>query len=105
MPLFITEYARLAMDERGNVIAAGQEPCQTVQAIAIGASSTPSSAFGSVTRFVRVHTDANCAIEFRSANPGVDPVAVAGTSMRLPAGATEFFGVRPGQKVAVVQSS
>lgn len=102
--LDITEYRALATDELGNVIPAGQEPAQTVQQISIGGASAASAAFGDATRFVRIHTDANCRIEFRSVNPGTNPVAAA-TSQRMPAGATEFFGVRPGHKVAAITSA
>jgi len=104
MPLDITEYNSLARDSFGNVIPAGQEPALAVQSLAIAAGSTPSASFSSDTRFVRLHTDAACRVEFRANGPNTDPVATA-SSQRLPAGATEFFGVRPGYRVAVIQST
>lgn len=105
MPLYITEYGHLAADEKGNVIPAGLEPCVTIQQLAVGATSVASAPFSAGTRFVRLHTDVNCAVEFRANTPGADPTAVAAASQRLPAGATEFFGVRPGYKVAVITST
>ena len=103
MPLDITEYANLALDARGNVIPAGQEPSTTNQQLAIGGTSTPSLDFGGTTRFVRLHTDAACRVEFAK-NPGTNPTASA-ASMRLPAGATEFFGVMPGYRLAVITTT
>jgi len=69
------------------------------QNIAIGGSSTPSSAFGTSTSFIRVHTDAICALAF-----GAAPVAVA-TAFRMAADQTEYFSVVAGQKVAVITAT
>lgn len=102
--LDITEYDRLARDALGNVILVGQEPCQTNQQLTIGAGSVASSAFGNNTKFVRLHTDATCRISFSTANPGTNPVA-ATTTQRMAANSTEYFGVLPGWKVAVITST
>lgn len=104
MPLDITEYDSLAIDSRGNPIPVGQEPALAVQQLAVGAGSVASASFNDRTTFVRLHTDVACRVEFRATGPNVDPTAAA-TSMRLPAGATEFFGVRPRYRVAVIQST
>lgn len=71
------------------------------QTVAIGGSSTPSSAFNAATRFVRLHTDAICSIAF-----GTSPTATA-TKMRMAADQTEYFSVPAGQsyKVAVITNS
>lgn len=100
MPVDITEYADLARSSSGHVVVAGQEPAQATQQVAIGGTSDRSNAFGTATHFVRVHADANCRIEF-----GGDAVEAAATSRRLPAGASEYFGVRPGMYLAVISSS
>ena len=73
----------------------------TKQQLAIGGSSTPSAAFSARTSLLRVHTDANCRLEW-----GTAPVADA-TSDRMSAGSTEYFWVLPGSsfKVAVISSS
>lgn len=100
MPLVVTEYSELAADAKGQRIVAGQEPSVAVQEVAIGAGSVASAnAFGDATRFVRVHTDANCRIAFAAA-----PVAVA-AGTRMAAGSTEYFGVKPGHKVAAIASA
>jgi hypothetical protein len=99
MPVDITEYAELARDAMNLTIPAGQEPATAEQQVAIGGGSVQSAAFASTTRFVRLHADAACRIAF-----GVNPTA-AGTSRRLAAGQTEYFGVIGGQKVAVITST
>lgn len=93
----INEYAFQARDGRNNVIPAGVEP-SPVQQVVIGAGSLQSGTFGDTTRMVRVHADAVCRVAF-----GANPTAAA-TSMRLAAGSTEYFGVLPGHKLAVITS-
>ncbi len=104
MPLDITEYDSLALDARGNVILVGQEPAIAVQQLVPGGASVASASFSGNTRFVRLHTDVTCRVEFRANGPDTNPTAAA-TSQRLPAGATEFFGVRPGYRVACITST
>lgn len=96
--LFISEYDNVARDNVG-MVQAGQEPSITTQTVAIGAGSTQSNAFNANTKFVRIHTDAICSVAF-----GANPTASA-TTARLAAGQTEFFGVRPGHKVAVITNT
>jgi hypothetical protein len=97
--LYITEYDNLARDTRNFVIPAGQEPALVEQTIDIGESSVASLEFGSATQFVRIHTDAICSIDF-----GVSPTATTG-SKRMAADTTEYFGVLPGYKVAVISNT
>lgn len=94
--LYIAEYAD--RNAQGEII---QEPVVTEQTVAIGGSSTASSAFNSATRIVRLHTDAICSIVF-----GTAPTATA-AKKRMAAGTTEYFGVPAGQayKVAVITNS
>lgn len=99
MPIDVTEYEQLAMDSLGRVILVGQEPARTNQQVSVGGASVQSSAFNDATRFVRLHTDVTCRFAI-----GPNPTAAA-TSPRLPAGVTEYLGVRPGHKIAVIQSS
>ena len=98
MPIDITEYQEVGISLLGRQIAAGQEPAIRTQQVAIGSGSAQSAVFTDVTRFVRVHADANCRIAF-----GPDPTALS-SSQRIPAGGTEYFGVRPGHKLAVIES-
>jgi hypothetical protein len=94
----ITEYQRLAVDQQGEFIQTGIEP-GIRQQVAIGAGSVQSSAFDQSTLLVRVHADAPARIEF-----GANPTA-SGASARIAAGASEYFGVRPGHKIAVITTT
>lgn len=97
--LFITEYDKLAWDGIGNVVPAGREPALAEQNVAIGAGSVQSAAFSAKTTLIRVHTDAVCSIAI-----GANPTAVA-TAKRMAANATEFFGVEPGHRIAVITNT
>ena len=98
--LYISEYAKAAIDNRGLSVPAGQEPAITTQVVAIGAGSVASTAFTSATKFVRLHTDTACNFAF-----GISPTAVADVSPRMAANQTEFFGVPHGYAVAVIAAS
>jgi hypothetical protein len=96
--LYVSEYDHVvSLLEGANPVA--QEPALAEQHIAIGASSVQGSAFSSVTRFVRVHTDAICSIAI-----GTSPTAVA-TAKRMAANSTEYFGVRGGDTIAVITNT
>ena len=99
--LYISEYSDIAHQPYGaEAISAMQEPAITDQApITIAASSAQSAAFNGATRVVRLHTDAICSVLF-----GADPTATA-NHKRLAANSTEYFGVEPGIKVAVITNS
>lgn len=95
---YIAEYDRLGVDYRG-LVQAGQEPAIATQTVAIGGTSTQSAAFNARTKFIRVHCDAICSVSF-----GTSPTATTSTP-RLAANQTEFFGVVPGHKVAVITNT
>lgn len=97
--LFISEYKYQAKEIAGAIpIAAPQTPALVVQTpVVIGAGSLQSAAFGAETRFIRVHTDAICSVTVG----GTNPVATA-NSDRMGANTTEYFGVAPGDKIAVI---
>lgn len=97
--LDVTEYTRLARDNDGRTVLTPAEPANTTQQVAVDVSHAESAAFGDATRFVRVHSDTACRIVF-----GKAPVAAA-TSMRMSAGATEYFGVLPGHKISVIATT
>ena len=100
MTVDVTEYQSLGMDSLGARVAVGVEPARAVQQIAESGVSTACSAdFLDTTRFVRIHTTAAIRIAF-----GKTPTAAA-TSQRMAANATEFFGVGPGQRVAVITTA
>ena len=103
--LYISEFAEMQIGPAGRVGAMAMQPTLAEQAISNVGGNTQSTAFNAKTRFVRLHADTICAIEF-----GTNPTAVAagatGTA-RLAAGQTEYFGVPLGQsyKVAVIAST
>lgn len=98
--LYITEYAGQTRDLNGQVVPVGDEPSLAEQTpVAISGSAAVSAAFGTKTRFVRIHTDAICSVAF-----GAAPTATV-NSKRLAADQTEYFGVQPGQKVAVTPNT
>ena len=97
--VYISEYQSLAIDLTGRHCAAGEEPAIASQKIAIGGSSAQSAAFDDTTKIARIHADEVCSIVF-----GADPTATS-AGARLAAGQTEYFGVKPGHKVAVITNS
>jgi hypothetical protein len=97
--LYISEYADLPRDNHGNFVPAAQEPPLAEQTLTIAAASAMSLAFTSTTKYVRLHTDAACSVLF-----GESPTAVA-TKKRLAPNSTEYFGVTPEHRVAVITNS
>lgn len=94
--LYVSEFGGLAV-ERAQVMS---HPPLASQTIAIaGASAQATNAFKPDTRLIRVHTDAICSVAI-----GPNPTAVT-TAMRMVAGATEYFGVMPGDKIAVISNT
>ena len=91
--LYISEFQRMGDDDR-SVAQIAECPPLAQQAITISAVSAQSAAFNTLTRFIRVHTDTACWLEW-----GASPTATT-SKMPFPADATEYFGVIPGQKVA-----
>ena len=96
---YITEYLRQSRDGIERVLPAGQEPALAVQKVAIGAGSIQSAAFNAKTTFVAINVDVACSFKF-----GTNPTATS-ADMRLPADATMYFGVYPGDKVAVITNT
>lgn len=97
--LYITEFSDEANASDGRPMQAVQTPSIGTQTVAIGGASAQSAAFKSNTRIVRINTDMACHVVF-----GANPVAT--TSMaRMSADQTEYFGVVPGQKIAVIQGA
>lgn len=94
--LYITEFSRSGNSNSGQALPIGHLPPVADQRVVFTTSSVQSSAFNADTKFVRVHTDATCHLVF-----GDDPTALL-DSMRMLVGTTEYFSVKPGQKVAVI---
>lgn len=95
----ITQYALVAADNSGKPIPVGAEPALANAQINVTGASAQSSAFADTCRLVRVHTDVAIRIAF-----GANPTASA-SSPRMAAGQTEYFGVRPGEKVAAITTT
>mgnify|MGYP000853238126 CR=1 len=101
--VYITEFAQMGAapdtQDVGGVPQVALLPAITTQKVAIGGSSASSSGFNYLTRFVRVHTDAICHVVC-----GASPTATT-SNARMAADQTEYFAVRPGQKIAVITGS
>jgi hypothetical protein len=84
---------------RGGVLI-GRAPGVLQQVpVAIGGASTLSQPFNAATAYVRLHSDVVCNIAI-----GKNPVAVSPGSGRMATNQTEYFGVNPGDQVAVIAS-
>ncbi len=99
--LYVTEYSNPGRESSGTAMFMAQEPPIANQVVAIGGTTTSSSAFNVRTSYVRIHTDAICSIEI-----GASPAATT-TTRRMGAGATEYFAVPVGlsYKVAVITNT
>ena len=99
--LYVTEYRDLPGAYATWAPQVVREPPELDQTpVAIGATTTPSAAFGQQTRIVRLHTDAICSIAIGPAGT----VATA-NSQRLAANQTEYKMVQPGHVVAVITNT
>ncbi len=88
---------RLLYDETGRPIPVFKLGAS--QDVPIGGASNPSVAFGSKTTAIRLNADVDCRYAIGS-NPTATP-----TSTRLPAGAIDYVGCAPGDKIAVLQET
>jgi hypothetical protein len=93
----IREYANLAA-VFGNLVQAGAEPGIADQNVTTSAASAQSAAFNANTRIIAISTPVTAvACLF-----GDSPTALITTSLRIAANSIVFFGVKPGQKVALI---
>ena len=100
--LYIAEYEQIVDTTVGKAIAP-QCPPHAEQKLTISGVSAPSAALHARTKFVRLHSDAVCSVAF-SNDPAATPTASAANA-RLAANQTEYFGVFPGTKLAVIQNT
>ena len=96
--LYVTEYPHAASDQ-GKALPVGFGAPIANQTVAIGGGSLPSAAFSANTNLIRLNCDATCSILI-----GTSPIASTSTA-RMAANQTEYFGVLPGQKVAVISNT
>ena len=99
--LWITEYANLALDSRGNVIVGGEEPALTTQVVSFGAS-TASSAFQKATRYLTLYSDAACHIEFGTAPTATTSSKPLQANYPVPVGVKNSAGTL---KLAVISAA
>lgn len=97
--LYIAEYSDIVQTVRGGT-AIPVDPPLAEQTVAIGASSAQSAAFNALTKFVRIHSDAICSVTVNLAAP-----TATATNGRFAANQTEFRGVSPGNKLAVITNT
>ncbi len=97
--LYISEFAQVADQSYVSGPAPTVGLPEAASQVVTFATSTASAAFGATTRLVRIQADADCHIKV-----GSDPAATT-SDMPLVAGAPEYFGVTPGQKIAAIQAA
>jgi hypothetical protein len=93
--LYVTEYSGVLQGD----VQIAMSPAIVQNNVAIGGSSAQSNPFNGNTSVIRVHTDAICSIAISN-----NPTATA-ASKRMAADQTEYWGVRPGDKIAVITNT
>lgn len=106
--LYITEFIEPGA-AHGRSPSMGQQGAVATQTVAIGGSSTASAAFNANTNMVRLHNDNGgpCSIIFSTPaqlKAGTTPTATT-SHPRMAANQTEYYGVIPGQIVAVISNT
>lgn len=91
--MHITEFDTTGKDGKGATNQVGATPALTHQR-KVFTSSTQSDTFSPQTNLIRIITDADAYVLFGS-NPTADA-----THMLIKASVPEYFGVRPGDKLA-----
>lgn len=108
MSLYISEYVEAAVSRNGVNLPVGQEPSYDQAPIGVGGAPEQSEPFQSSTQFIRVTTDTTCSIVIGTPvgvhRPYQSPVATTGNK-RMVAGSVEYFGVRPGDVLCVIENS
>lgn len=94
---YVREYADIAVTF-GKHVQAGAEPAIADQTISTSGTSAQSNAFNVNTRVIAISTSA---AQAHACLFGDNPTATT-SNLRLPANNIIFFGVKPGQKVALI---
>lgn len=97
----ITEYASDMVSTVRGAAQIAVDPPLAVQILALGGTSVPSAAFNAATKYIRICVSG---VDARIVNNTASPVADAATSERMAVG-TEFRGVTPGNKIAVITAT
>jgi hypothetical protein len=100
--LYITEYITQPIVTNGQMGGMGLEPCviNAASPITIAGVAASSTAFGTTTKFIRVHTDAICSFRISAAG-----TAATANDARMAASTTEYFGVLPGHVLSVITNT
>jgi len=94
--LTITEFGDSGTNRIPVGLPIAQLPAISTQQVTVAGASAQSAAFSADTRFVRLRTDTACRIV-----AGDNPTATT-SDLSLDANQAEYFGVTPGQKLAVI---
>jgi hypothetical protein len=94
---YLREYADIAHTFSKSV-QAGAEPANLDQTITTSGTAAASAAFNANTKVVMLSTPAAQAVACLF---GADPTATV-TNCRIPANSIVFFGVKPGQKISLI---
>lgn len=97
--LYVTEYPGIETLLNGTAQVVVGPPIAE-QVVTISGTSTQTAAFSAVTRIVRLQPDSICSLKVG----GTNPVATT-SSQRHVAGSTEYIGVTPGDKLAVITNT
>jgi hypothetical protein len=104
--LYIAEFPTFSNDTTaGGGLPFAKWPPLAFQALAFSGEPANSNAFNQQTRVIRVHTDTICSLMIGPLTPaGTNQVPTA-SCPRLPANATEYIAVNPGDYISVVSNS
>jgi hypothetical protein len=94
--IFISEFSRIILDHGNFAVPIPLTPSVAEQSIEIEMVSKTSEPFKPQTRFILVHTEAACSIAF-----GLTPEADQ-RFHKLGPGETRYYGINPGDCLAVV---
>lgn len=97
--LYITEFATTQLDLNGQAAQVVEGRPIADDTVTVAGTSDQSAAFNAKTRLIRVHTDVACHILI-----GENPTATT-SDARMAADQTEYFGVKAGDKIAVIEAS
>jgi hypothetical protein len=98
--LYITEYVAQPIIANGQMGGMALEPgIRNGSGPITFTTHVESTAFGSTTKFIRVHTDAICSLQI-----GAAPVATT-SDTRMAANTTEYFAVLPGHILSAVSNT
>ena len=106
---YIYEYVEAAVSRNGVNLPIGKEPSVVNQTpISFGGGTEQSQPFSSTTTFIRVTSDTDCFIVIGPPVgehlPYTSPVATATDGKPIWAKGVEYFGVKPGHILSVVDN-